>query len=181
VHNAWLKTMEDGVHTYDIFKDGVSRQKVGTREFADAVCARMGQKPATLKAVSYGQGGAQSATSAAPPRVAAKKELVGVDVFLDRLGATPAQIAASMKPLGGEFDLALISNRGVKVWPDGPPEAFCSDHWRCRFTGRAGAKVAHEQIVRLLERVAGAGIDFIQVQNLYNFDGQAGYSAVYGE
>jgi isocitrate dehydrogenase len=31
VHNAWLKTMEDGVHTYDIYRDGVSHQKVGTQ------------------------------------------------------------------------------------------------------------------------------------------------------
>src|ERR687895_2481610 len=57
VHNAWLRTIEDGVHTYDIYKEGVSKQKVGTREFADAVIARVGQKPETLKAVSYKAGG----------------------------------------------------------------------------------------------------------------------------
>src|ERR671928_416069 len=56
VHNAWLRTIEDGIHTYDIFKEGVSRQKVGTREFAEAVVARLGQKPETLKAVSYKAG-----------------------------------------------------------------------------------------------------------------------------
>ncbi len=27
VHNAWLKTLEDGVHTYDIYKEGVSKEK----------------------------------------------------------------------------------------------------------------------------------------------------------
>jgi isocitrate dehydrogenase len=36
-HNAWLKTIEDGIHTYDIYKEGVSKQKVGTREFAEAI------------------------------------------------------------------------------------------------------------------------------------------------
>src|SRR6187399_1970007 len=41
VHNAWLKTLEDGVHTYDIFKEGVSTEKVGTKEFAQAVVARI--------------------------------------------------------------------------------------------------------------------------------------------
>src|SRR5271154_5155128 len=49
VHNAWLATLEDGVHTYDVHKDGVSRQKVGPKEFAEAVLARLGQKPQTLK------------------------------------------------------------------------------------------------------------------------------------
>ena len=37
VHNAWLRTLEDGIHTYDIYKEGVSKQKVGTKEFAQAV------------------------------------------------------------------------------------------------------------------------------------------------
>src|SRR5947207_1985111 len=53
VHNAWLRTIEDGVHTYDIYNERVSTQKVGTKQFADAVIARLGQKPETLKAVAY--------------------------------------------------------------------------------------------------------------------------------
>jgi isocitrate dehydrogenase len=31
VHNAWLRTIEDGIHTYDIFDEGVSKKKVGTK------------------------------------------------------------------------------------------------------------------------------------------------------
>src|SRR5712675_1701983 len=53
IHNAWLRTMEDGVHTYDVHDEGVSTQKVGTKEFADAVVARMGQTPQKLKAAHY--------------------------------------------------------------------------------------------------------------------------------
>ena len=49
VHNAWLRTLEDGIHTYDIYTEGVSKQKVGTKEFAQAVVARVGQKPEKLK------------------------------------------------------------------------------------------------------------------------------------
>src|SRR5437867_8091734 len=45
VHNAWLRTIEDGVHTYDIYQEGASTQKVGTKEFGDAVIARLGQSP----------------------------------------------------------------------------------------------------------------------------------------
>src|SRR6184192_2048146 len=50
VHNAWLRTIEDGVHTYDVFTEGVSSVKAGTKEFAAAVIERLGQKPNTLKA-----------------------------------------------------------------------------------------------------------------------------------
>ena len=44
VQNAWLKTIEDGTHTYDIYKEGVSKQQVGTKEFAQAVIANLGSK-----------------------------------------------------------------------------------------------------------------------------------------
>jgi isocitrate dehydrogenase len=47
--------IEDGIHTYDIFDEGVSKQKVGTKEFAQAVVDRLGKKPNTLKAVTYNQ------------------------------------------------------------------------------------------------------------------------------
>src|ERR687895_1074695 len=55
VHNAWLRTIEDGIHTYDIYDEKVSKQKVGTKEFAEAVVERLGKKPHTLKAVAYNQ------------------------------------------------------------------------------------------------------------------------------
>src|SRR5207344_3457477 len=53
VHNAWLRTIEDGVHTYDIFDEGLSKEKVGTKEFANAVVKRLGQVPQILKAAKY--------------------------------------------------------------------------------------------------------------------------------
>ena len=31
VHNAWLATMEDGIHTYDVYTEGLSKQKWGRR------------------------------------------------------------------------------------------------------------------------------------------------------
>src|SRR6266536_27306 len=37
VHNAWLRTIEDGIHTYDVYNEATSKQKVGTKEFAEAV------------------------------------------------------------------------------------------------------------------------------------------------
>ena len=55
VHNAWLRTLEEGVHTYDIFTERISKEKVGTKEFANAVVERLGKRPNTLKAVTYKQ------------------------------------------------------------------------------------------------------------------------------
>src|SRR5437762_12690688 len=79
VNNAWLRTIEDGIHTYDIFVEGVSKQKVGTKEFAAAVVARLGQKPEKLKAVRYKPAGSARAQtrSSAGKKGPAKKDLVG--------------------------------------------------------------------------------------------------------
>jgi isocitrate dehydrogenase len=180
VHNAWLRTVEDGVHTYDIYAEGVSRQKVGTKEFAEAVVERLGQTPQTLKAVSYNAGSNEAFTNTqgASEKPRSKKELVGVDVFLDWIEGSANQLGESLAPLAGDkLKLEMISNRGVKVWPGGHSETFCSDHWRCRFISQTeGEAVSHDEIIQLLQRVSNAGFDFIKTENLCNFDGQRGYS-----
>ncbi len=181
VHNAWLRTIEDGIHTYDIYDEKVSKQKVGTKEFAEAVVARLGQTPQILKARKYSKGEEShaSATSSKP----AQKELVGVDVFLDWTSGSPDDLGDALSKVNGEgVKLTMISNRGVKVWPAGHKETFCSDHWRCRFLPESeGGKVAHAQVVSLLGRIAGAGYDFIKTEGLYTFDGQRGFSLDQGE
>ena len=178
-HNAWLKTMEDGIHTYDVFDPSASKEKVGTRAFAEAVIARLGKAPETLKPVSYAAGG-----SFTPPALRAhspsRKETIGVDIFLNAPEASPDALAARMNELQTPgMRLSMISNRGVKVWPDGMPETFCTDHWRCRFLG--DGPIQHSQIVDLLHQVAGAGLDFIKIENLCTFDGEPGYSKGQGE
>ncbi len=184
-HNAWLRTMEDGVHTYDIYKEGVSKEKVGTREFADAVIARLGQKPETLKAVSYraGEESADSASSSSTKTgtdASTNKETVGVDVYLDWNSGSADELGGAISKLSGVgLRLTSISNRGVKVWPEGHTETFCSDHWRCRFVSEqagGGGAVTHAQIAQLLARFAEAGFDFIKTENLCDFDGKPGYS-----
>src|SRR5256714_111692 len=186
VHNAWLRTIEDGIHTYDIYTERVSTQKVGTKEFAAAVIARLGQQPETLKAVAYEaaqRSGARRKAEdgrALPP--SAQKDLVGVDLFLDWRDGTADQLADALRRLDGSLALTLISDRGVKVWPDGLPETYLTGHWRCRFMApRHGTTISHGQIIDLLQRVAAAGFDFIKTDNLYNFDGEAGYSLSQGE
>jgi len=182
VHNAWLRTIEDGIHTYDIYDEKVSKQKVGTKEFAEAVVERLGQTPQILKARKYSKG-EESHASATAEKQAPQKELVGVDVFLDWTSGSANDLGDSLSKVNGEgVKLTMISNRGVKVWPGGHAETFCSDHWRCRFLPESeGGKVAHAQVVSLLGRIAGAGYDFIKTEGLYTFDGQRGFSLDQGE
>lgn len=185
VHNAWLRTIEDGIHTYDIYDEGSSKQKVGTKEFAQAVVDRLGKKPKTLRAITYKQEDMAEVYSETivKERSDCRKELVGVDVYLDWLKGSPDNLGTALKDVAPEgLDLVMISNRGVKVWPGGKSETFCSDHWRCRFMATdKGATITHQQVVDLLGRVAAAGFDFVQTESLCNFDGERGYSLDQGE
>jgi isocitrate dehydrogenase len=181
VQNAWLKTLEDGIHTYDIFKEGISKQKVGTKEFATAVIANLGNKPTLLKAVSY----ANSSHLNLPKykrKPAANKELVGVDVFVHWSGTDPDELAEKIKRIESEtLNLNMITNRGIKVWPNGFKETFCTDHWRCRFKPVEGSGISKKEIIRLLENALDENIDTIKTENLYSFDGKSAYSLGQGQ
>ncbi len=181
VQNAWLKTIEDGIHTYDIFKEGISKQKVGTKEFAQAVISNLGQKPSLLKEVSY----AKEAALNLPKYIkkpAAKKELVGVDVFVHWNGTNPNELAEKIQKLNNDkVKLSMITNRGIKVWPDGFSETFCTDHWRCRFKPTNGNGIDKTNIIGLLSNAIDNGIDTIKTENLYEFDGKPGFSLGQGQ
>jgi len=181
VQNAWLKTIEDGIHTYDIYKEGISKEKVGTKEFAQAVIANLGKNPSQLKQVSYAKDAVLNLPKYAK-KPAKNKELVGVDLFIHWNGTDPNELAEKIKTIGTENKhLTMITNRGIKVWPDGFNETYCTDHWRCRFKPTNGKLIEKSQIITLLSNALDAKIDVIKTENLYDFDGKAGYSLGQGQ
>lgn len=181
VQNAWLKTIEDGIHTYDIYDPNSSREKVGTREFAQAVIDRLGQKPTTLKAVNYAQNAPiQLQQYQRKPRK--NKELQGVDLFVHWSGTQVAELAPKIEALNNaSVALSMITNRGIKVYPDGFPETFCTDHWRCRFKPTQGAQISKQDIIELLQQAEAQGIDVVKTENLYAFDGKPAFSLGQGQ
>lgn len=180
IKNAWLCTLEDGIHTADIYREGLSREQVGTRHFTDAVIARLGQKPRILRSVHY-----ENKPVSIPPvsKPKAEKTLTGIDIFVhwDEEGRNAEVLAGKLNGcLTDGFRLSLITNRGVKVYPDGIPETFCCDHWRCRFRAVSGT-TSYSEALRLMDSLTASGVDIIKTENLYNFDGQPGFSMGQGE
>ena len=179
--NAWLKTLEDGIHTYDIYKEGTSKIKVSTIDFAKAVVANLGNKPSTLKPVSY----AKSAALRLPKyqrKQPGLKELEGVDLFVHWTGTNPDVLAALVQKLESiEVKLSMITNRGIKVWPEGFEETFCTDHWRCRFKAPANKLISKTDIIDLLTKSVELNIDVIKIENLYLFNGKRAYSLGQGQ
>lgn len=181
VHNAWLKTIEDGIHTYDIYVEGTSKEKVGTREFAQAVAARVGQEPVTLKPVRYSAAPAEKYDMANIVVPKTKRELMGVDVFCGWNNREVKSLGAALEAVAGEFRLDMISCRGVKVYPDGFPDTLLTDQYRCRFFAQNGQPIQRQQIIQLLQRITDANIEFIKIESLQTFDGQLGYSLGQGQ
>jgi isocitrate dehydrogenase len=190
IRNAWLKTIEDGVHTGDIYQENVSKKRVNTQDFAQAIIDRLGERPKMLHPVHFEEGDA-GLPLAQPARILheTNKELVGVDLFLawDEEGRSPDELAEKLSQINGDqLELVMITNRGQKVWPDGAPETFCTDHWRCRFQipgegPRPGGTISHQAIVNLLQRAHEHGFDFIKTENLYMYGDKLGFSLGQGQ
>ena len=173
--------VEQGIHTYDIYTEGSSSEKVGTSEFADAVISNLGELPSVLKPVNYANGAALIL-----PKYIKKepkqKILVGVDLFLHWNETYPKKLAEIVQKLNNsEAQLSMITNRGIKVWPDGFEETFCTDHWRCRFKPSYGTTIIKKDILELLMKAEALQLDVIKTENLYNFDGLPGFSLGQGQ
>jgi isocitrate dehydrogenase len=184
-HNAWLKTLEDGIHTYDIYDERVSKQKVGTKEFAQAVVARLGKTPEKLKVAAYRKReGAPLGSGYKYTRPEEKRTLVGADVFIDFIQGGPKELGGKIEFLAAEgMKLEMISSRGMAVWPNTMAETFCADQFQCRFKLSDGQNgpVPHTAIVSLLDRIGKAGLEFVKMELLYNFDGKPGFSRAQGQ
>jgi isocitrate dehydrogenase len=181
IQNAWLKTMEDGIHTSDIYKEGISKERVGTKEFAKAVVGNLGKKPQILRPVKF----ANHSTLELPKykrKPSAVKELEGVDVFVHWNGSDPNELAEQVKKMESNgLKLTMITNRGIKVWPDGFKETFCTDHWRCRFKSQDGKEINKSNILEILQMAINENIDTIKTENLYSFNGKSAYSLGQGQ
>lgn len=181
VHNAWLRTIEDGIHTYDIYREGVSKQKVSTSEFTKAVIERIGQQPKKLQAVRYNTD-KKSISITLKERPAREKKNVGIDVFLHWKKGSADTLGNQLKNITHEgLALSMITNRGVKVYPGGLPETFCTDHWRCRFLFDEYKPIDYKTILGLLEKINAQGFDIIKTENLCTFDGKPAFSLGQGQ
>ena len=180
IENAWLKTIEEGYHTYDIFQEGISLEKLGTKEFAQKIIQNLGELPSTLKAITD----VKNETIKILPyqrKPNKEKTLVGVDLFVHWNGIDVNNLAEKINSkINSHIELSMITNRGIKVWPNGFEETFCTDHWRCRFKSKSQS-MNNREIIELLNTMVVNHLDIIKTENLYHFDGKQAYSMGQGQ
>ncbi len=190
--SALYCTIEDGVHTGDMRSDH-TRELVGTAEFAQAIIDRLGREP---KKLNVTKPTSHKITIDVDTHKDVPKALVGVDMFLDwKEGDRDAdKLGKMLEALEAEnLVLKMITNRGVKVYPDGRDETFHTDHWRCRFVAKemlepeAKGKAyledicTYRSIITLCDELEKCGLNFIKLENLYYFQGKRCYSQAQGE
>ena len=175
-----MRTIEDGIHTYDIYKEGTSQQKVGTKEFADAAIARIGQLPQHLVRSRVQQ------ECADEPGDPTRRHAGGQGAH----GRRSLHRLAGWEPRRDRCFDRRARRRGHEAYDDqqsrkeglrnGNPDTYWSDHWCCRFEAD-GASFGAEHVVRLLEAADRVGFDVVKTEGLYTFNGTRGYSLAQGE
>ncbi len=171
-----------------------TKQIVGTKDLAKAVIERLGKKPKHLVPVDYETHETRGRKDVAAPSFEVKQEPLlpiprktfdGVDIFVDydpATGRDPARLAAILqKAAGSNLKLKMISNRGVVVWPNGHPDTFHADHWRCRFVKVNDTVQASPSITDLMHSLSHHGLEVIKTENLYSYNGSEGYSVGQGQ
>ncbi len=181
IDNALKKTIEDGIHTADIYNPQNSKAKVSTMEFAYAVGSRLGQQPSLLRKTQYQLSANLSTKEQATIDTSEVKKLVGADVFINTIINNPDELAQKILSIGDKnFKLISIAHKGLKVWPDHANAHIIGDHWCCRFMGN-NEDLTHQNTAQLLALLADQGIDFIKIEHLYTFNNHSGYSLSQGE
>ncbi|MGN7661594.1 MAG: isocitrate dehydrogenase [Anaplasma sp.] len=176
INDAFLRTLEDGVHTHDIYSEKTSSRRVSTTEFAQAIVDNLGQKPKRLKGLALGMGA--SDTESSYVRGEQKRVLVGVDVTIHwEKGVDLRELVQSLSGLSPVMQLQLIYAKGLELWPNVPYSYAYLDIVSCRFyaEGKEEEGIDGQEVGNLLLKMEGAGIDTVKMVKLYLYDGGRGF------
>lgn len=198
IRDALYKTIEDGIHTGDIYNEESSSKKVGTTEFSEAVIANLGNKPTKLPSANFTAVIAEKKSEKKILESVKKEEknLIGFDLFID-WQQDFSDLINILKTFESEiFEIKTISAKGLKLWP------FLDAHMmpnfnpgivNLRFIGKGITKktsvdiiddkksISHAQIIEMLSYLQQKNIDFVKFEGLYLFNGKPGYSQAQGE
>ena len=172
IKNAWLKTLEDGIHTYDLFQKDISQKKVGTKEFAQAIIERLGEQPSTLHPAVY-KDTKKIKPYIPPQKPNIKKDMVGMDFFFDKEYADVSQAVQELKKIKSLFQFKQLKCRGLEVWPGPPTVLMLSDHWSARFL--SDKPVSMDDIYKLMKQLDQNNFKWIKMEGLFLFNGEPGF------
>ncbi|MDX2083513.1 MAG: NADP-dependent isocitrate dehydrogenase [Rickettsiales bacterium] len=201
IRNALYKTIEDGIHTADIFNSNNSKKKVGTKEFTQEIIARIGQKPSQLKIAEFSADDKKTvisnekSTKNSSVKIS-KKSLIGFDLFIDWQEDFKDLLALLKNMESEKLEVKMISAKGLLLWPlldQHLMPNYCKGLTVLRFIGKGitgknssdiinpNQAISHQDIIEMLSIMSDKKFDFVKYEGLYLFDGLPGYSSGQGE
>ncbi len=198
IRNALYRTIEDGIHTADIYNEKSSRKKVGTKEFTQAVIANLGKLPENLPIADFNNSNneVKIAAEKIPQTNLEKKSLIGFDLYID-WSLSFDELVNKLNSLESEiFEVKTISAKGLLLWPLSDKYMrpnYDSGLTLLRFIGKGitgknssdiidkNKIVTAQNIVQMLDICSKANIDFVKYEGLYLFDKKPAFTSGQGE
>ncbi len=172
IYNAWLKTLEDGIHTVDLHNDKTSRKKVGTSDFANAVIDNLGKKPHILPElkVSNITSNKESCNLINNSEI---KQLVGSDITLSWNQENNFNNLINLFE-SDKIQIKSIYVKGFTIWP-GNNECI-SDQITCRFIIiDEEQEITNSDVNLILIKLTENNFDVVKMEKLYLYDDKPGF------
>jgi isocitrate dehydrogenase len=197
IRNALYKTIEEGIHTPDIYNEKTSQKKVGTQDFTNQIIKNLGKKPETLSLANY-QNYQKSniSNSLTLEKSVSDKSLIGFDLFIDWQESFENLLTFLKKMESEKFELKMISSMGLLLWPLIDQNSFPNFNKGLtilRFIGKGisgkssndiinpNIKISNLDIIDLLKYLNDQKIEFVKYEGLYLFDNKPAFSSGQGE
>lgn len=195
IQNALYKTIEDGIHTADIYDASTSKQKVSTTQFTKAVIANLGSFPQKLSVANFKNSQKSTSINFVTTKSSETRLLIGCDVFINWQASNINSLLEKLSTLNNtNFILKTISAKGLALWPtESVLSQISSDFLMLRFMGKGitgdsstniintSLSVSNLDILHLLQQLLEKDIDFVKTENLYSFNDIACFSSGQGE
>lgn len=159
IENALLYTLESGVHTGDFGDKAIPA--VNTTQFADAIIANFGKKPAVgAKEIIPNVSGTPTPlklelNSMMVTNEKVKETIVGVDLFIESEEQPNAIAEKCKRHAGVKFNLINISNRGTQVWPTGSVYTNLVNQYNVRFESIDEHELNQQDVIGLYVSMSG--------------------------
>jgi isocitrate dehydrogenase len=196
IRNAVYKTIEDGIHTPDIYNETISKKKVGTKEFTTAVISKLGEKPEKLAIANFKESKKTEMKPETKIHNIEIKSLIGFDLFIDWQKEFD-ELLELLKSMDSEkLEVKMISAKGLLLWPlidkHSAPN-YIKGQTILRFIGKgitgkssneiidSTKTIEHQDIINMLSILNAKQVDFVKYEGLYLFDGKPAYTSGQGE
>ncbi|WP_253299931.1 isocitrate dehydrogenase [Wolbachia endosymbiont of Chironomus riparius] len=176
IYDAWLKTLEDGIHTADLYSDKTSKRKATTNQFAEEVINNLGKKPNILSELIINESVSSKITCEVQNDYIKDykiKELVGSDITLSwSKDSNFEQVVNLFK--SNTIQVTSIYSKGLVVWPGN--SEYLSDQVTCRLMKNDEKQsITNNDMNSILTKLEENNFDVIKMEKLYLYDGKEGF------